>query len=260
MKTSNKIIEMDSKKQGSDSLSEEEKKKLIDKDKKSERTENIVAIAVFLFLILIGAFIFTQGFGLLNKERAGSTKLRMIIGDDPYTGNVNSSITIVAFSDYECPFCSKAEATIKSILTKYDGKVLYVFKDNPLAFMHPYAFNASLAAECAKEQDKYWEYHDYLFEHQEKLDSSSLRDYANTLGLDMEKFNLCFDTQRHKDEINQDLLAGEEAGVSGTPTFFIFNDNVRMIGLRETEAVIIVGAQPQADFDKAIDDFLKAKI
>lgn len=227
------------------------------KQKKSERTENIVALAVFAFLILIGVFIFTQGFGLLNKEKAGTTKIKMTIGNDAYEGNINASITIVAFSDYECPFCSRAEQTIKDILKKYDGKVLYVFKDFPLTWMHAYAFNASLAAKCAKEQDKYWEYHYYLFEHQDQLGNQYLKDYANLLGLDTEKFNTCFETQRYKGEVNNDITVGEDAGVSGTPTFFIFNDNVRMISVKPTSAVIIVGAQPEETFTKAIDDFLK---
>jgi protein-disulfide isomerase len=227
------------------------------KQKNTERTENIVALAVFAFLILIGVFIFTQGFGLLNKEKAGSTKIKMTIGNDAYEGNVNASITIVAFSDYECPFCKNAEQTIKSIMAKYEGKILYVFKDFPLTWMHAYAFNASLAAKCAKEQDKYWEYHDYLFEHQNQLEVQFLKEYANLLGLDTEKFNTCFETQRYRGEVNNDMTAGEDAGVSGTPTFFIFNDNVRMISVKPTSAVIIVGAQPEETFTKVIDDFLK---
>jgi protein-disulfide isomerase len=230
------------------------------KQKNTERTENIVALSVFAFLILVGVFIFTQGFGLLDKEKAGATKMMMQIGNDAYEGNVNASITIVAFSDYECPFCKNAEQTIKSIMANYNGKVLYVFKDYPLTWMHPYSYNASLAAECAKEQDKYWEYHDYLFEHQDQLEAQYLKDYANVLGLDTEKFNTCFETQRYKGEINNDITAGEDAGVSGTPTFFIFSDNVRMISIKPTSAVIIVGAQPETDFTEVIDDFLKSKI
>ena len=227
------------------------------KQKNTERTENIVALSVFAFLILIGVFIFTQGFGLLDKEKAGNTQMKMPIGNDAYEGNVNASITIVAFSDYECPFCKNAEQTIKSIMAKYNGKVLYVFKDYPLTWMHAYAYNASLAAECAKEQDKYWEYHDYLFEHQDQLEVQYLKEYARLLSLDTDKFNTCFETQRYKGEVNNDITVGEDAGVSGTPTFFIFSNNIRMISIKPTSAVIIVGAQPEETFTKVIDSWLK---
>ena len=206
----------------------------------SERTENIVAFAVFALLILIGIFIFTKGFGLMDNGIDKSERVRVSAGISPFKGSHNASVLIIAFSDFECPNCRVGEERINSLLAKYPNDLVYVFKNYPLIMTHRYAYNASLAAECAKEQDKFWEYSELLFQHQDQLEALYLRNYAKQLGLNETRFNECFDTQRHKAEVDSEIKEGILAGVSGTPTFFI-------------NGIRVVGAQPEDVFIKIID-------
>lgn len=213
---------------------------------KSERTENIVAITIFILLIIIGIGIFTKGFGLFEKNDEDIVRVIVPLGNDPYTGNPNASVLIIAFSDYECPFCKEAEQTINKILKEYKDDAVYVFKDYPLTRIHPNAYNASLAAECAKEQDKFWEYHEYLYENNDKLGVQYLKEYARLLGLDTEQFNECFETQKYKNEVEKDIQTAKFVGVTGTPTFFI-------------NGIKIIGAQPEETFTKIINSELKTR-
>jgi protein-disulfide isomerase len=214
------------------------------KEQPSERTENIVALVIFAFLILIGVGIFTQGFGLFNKDLNPGQRVKVPTGDDPYIGNSNASVTIYVFSDYECPNCKIGEERMKAILAKYGDKILYFFKNHPLTSIHPDAYNASLAAECANEQGKFWEYHDYLFAHNTQLGTSYLEQYASELGFDTERFNICFETQRYKEKVDADLKSGAEIGVPGTPTFII-------------NGLVVVGAKSEQEFYDIIDKELK---
>lgn len=156
-------------------------------------------------------------------------------GDDPSLGADNAKITIIEFSDYECPFCANAVDTVKSILEEYKGEVRLVYRDNPLVHLHPDAFQAAEAANCAGEQDKYWQMHDILFANQAKLDSASLKSYAVELNLDEEQFNNCLESGKYADEIRQDMEDASKYQVTGTPTFFV--NGHRVIGheqLRQT--------------------------
>lgn len=214
--------------------------------KPSEKTENIIAITVFVLLIVVSIGFFTKGFGLFDKAGGvdDNSRIHVPLGNDPFKGNFNASVLIVAFSDYDCPFCRKAENTMNNIFEKYSEDVVYLFKDMPLTSIHPDAYNAALAAECAKEQDKYWEYHDYLYEHNDQLDPQYLKEYANLLGLDTEQFNDCFATQKYKGEVDKDIQTARMVGVTGTPTFFI-------------NGIKIVGAQAEEEFIKVINSELK---
>ncbi|MFH0869968.1 MAG: thioredoxin domain-containing protein [archaeon] len=212
--------------------------------KDSERVENMVALGVFAFLILIAVFIFTQGFGLM-KNSSPTDRVNVQLGNDPVRGNASDPIIIIAFSDYECPFCRKAEMTIRDIEQQYAGQVVLIFKDFPLTQIHKDALNAALAAECAREQGKYWEYHDYLFDHNDKLDIGSLELYALQFNMSAEKFNSCLESQKFKYEIDSDIKAATAAGVSSTPTFFI-------------NGIAVVGAQPEEEFTKIINSELSS--
>nr|MCK4930366.1 DsbA family protein [Nanoarchaeota archaeon] len=223
------------------------KKKSTAKPKtKSEKTENIVAITIVILLIVIGIGIFTKGFGLLEKNDEDIDRIRVPLGNDPYTGSSNASVLIIAFSDYECPFCTKAEQTIRNILEEYKDDVVYVFKDYPLTKIHPNAYNASLSAECAKEQDKFWEYHEYLYEHNDKLEIQYLKEYARLMDLNTEQFNTCLETQKYKHEVEKDIQTAKLVGVTGTPTFFI-------------NGIKVIGAQPEETFIKIINKELKTR-
>lgn len=159
-------------------------------------------------------------------------------GGRPIKGPENAPITIISFSDYECPFCQRAEETVAEVLKEYGDKVRFVHRDFPLAF-HANAHGASQAAHCAHEQGKFWEMHAKLFEAKD-LSISNLKDIAKELGFDTGKFNYCLESGQFKDAVDRDMADGAAVGVEGTPAFFI---NGRMLS----------GAQPFSEFKKIID-------
>jgi protein-disulfide isomerase len=162
----------------------------------------------------------------------------------PSKGPATAPITIVEFSDYECPFCVKAEPTVKALLAKYPDKIKLVFRDFPLP-MHPRAPKAAEAAHCAGDQGKYWEMHEKLFSNAQKLEVNDLKAHAREIqGIDGAKFDRCLDSNEKAQLVEKNRKAGEEAGVSGTPAFFI---NGRLIS----------GAQPLEAFTAIVDQELK---
>jgi len=174
------------------------------------------------------------------------TVIESIADDDPVRGDSNAKVTIVEFSDFQCPFCAKAYPTVKQTLETYSGKVRLVYRDFPLSSTHPLAQKAAEASECAEEQGKFWEYHDKLFESQAEWagkGAEQFKKYAQDLGLDAEKFNACLDSDKYREEVLKDLGDGQKLGVTGTPTFFI---NGKML----------VGAQPFEAFKQIIEEEL----
>jgi protein-disulfide isomerase len=165
------------------------------------------------------------------------------IGKAPVKGPANAPVTIVAWSDFECPFCSRVVPTLKQLEEEYKGKIKVAFKHQPLPF-HPNAKPAAAAAMAAHEQDKFWEYHDKLFANQRALDRASLEKYAEELKLDMGKFKAALDSGKYNALIEADSAEGSRVGANGTPTFFI---NGRTL----------VGAQPVDAFKRMIDEELK---
>jgi protein-disulfide isomerase len=163
----------------------------------------------------------------------------------PERGGAKAPVTIIEFSDYQCPFCKRAESVVDQVMTTYGDKVRLVFRDYPLP-MHPQARPAAEAANCANAQGKFWEYHQKLFANQSALSEDKLKEYAKELGLDTAKFNQCLDAKQFKAAIDKDIEDGSKVGVSGTPAFFI---NGRMLS----------GAQPFDKFKEVIDDELSAK-
>jgi len=168
------------------------------------------------------------------------------VDDDPAWGPEDATVTIVEFSDFQCPYCSRfAVETYPQIKQQYGDKVRFVFRDFPLTQIHENAQKASEAAQCANEQGKFWEYHDKLFASQAALDAASLKSYASELGLDSATFDQCLDTGKYTDEVQKDLQEGAGYGVQGTPSFFI-------------NGLLVSGAQPFASFQTAIDAALAA--
>lgn len=163
----------------------------------------------------------------------------------PSKGNPSAPITIVEFSDYQCPYCSKAESTVAQILSEYKDKVRLVYRDFPLPF-HDRAQKAAEAALCAQEQGKYWEMHDKLFANQQALEPASLKGYARDIGLDGARFDRCLDSGEKAKLVDSSRRAGDEAGVSGTPAFFV-------------NGMMLSGAQPYESFKSLIDSELAQK-
>ena len=155
-------------------------------------------------------------------------------------GDANAPVTIVEFSDFQCPFCKQAEGTLQAILAKYGSRVRLAFMDFPLREIHPRAQSAAEAARCAGEQGKFWEYHDVLYADQTKLDGPALIASARALTLNEPAFQSCLESGKFRSQIDADLAEGQKAGVSGTPGFFI-------------NGVFLSGSLPQAEFEKIID-------
>jgi predicted DsbA family dithiol-disulfide isomerase len=149
-----------------------------------------------------------------------SPSVDVALGDGPTRGTPNSPVLLIEFADYECPYCQKINADLKKLEAEYSGKVLFAFKDYPLP-MHKHAQKASEAARCAGRQDKYWEYHDLLFEKGSGLEISQLRDYARTLKLDTAKFDQCLDSDETAPAVKKDQEQGQKLGLTGTPSFFV---------------------------------------
>ncbi len=191
-----------------------------------------------------------------GQEQFGPQIMRNIsIDDDPMKGNPDAPITIIEFSDFQCPFCAKFHETTLPLLEQNyisTGKVNFVYRDFPIQSIHPNAIPAALASECADDQGKFWEMHDRIFESQgdwqslEVLQSVILfKQYAIDLGLDADEFDLCIDSGKYLDEIRKDLDDGRNYGVTGTPGFFVGNKEIGFTKL--------IGAQPFSSFQIVID-------
>ncbi|HJX60961.1 MAG TPA: DsbA family protein [Dehalococcoidia bacterium] len=167
------------------------------------------------------------------------------VDDDPAWGPEDAPVTIIEFSDFQCPFCSRFfTETYPQIRQEYEGQVRFVYRDFPLTSLHENAQKAGEAGECADEQGKFWDYHDTLFNNASALDDASLKGYASQLGLDSGTFDQCLDSGKYTEEVQKDYQEGISYGVTGTPAFFI-------------NGVTLIGAQPYANFKAAIDAALQ---
>jgi protein-disulfide isomerase len=166
-----------------------------------------------------------------------------VSGDDPSQGGASAPVTVVEYSDFQCPFCGRVMPTLKQLRAKYGDRIRLVWKDFPLTQIHPQAFVAAQAGNCAREQGKFWEYHDRLFGNQQALQPEFLKKYAAETGLDTTKFNECLDSSKYEARVQEALGAGTRLGITSTPTVYV---NGRMIN----------GAQPIEVFQAVIDDEL----
>lgn len=161
----------------------------------------------------------------------------------PFKGTEKAPVTIVKFEDFECPFCKNVQPALATVLKQYDGKVRVVHKDLPLEAIHPQAQLAAEAARCARDQGKFWEYHDTLYANVPKLGAADLKAYAKNMSLDASKFDECLARNKYRAAVQKDLSEGVQLGITGTPTFFI---NGREIS----------GALPVESFAAIIDEEL----
>ena len=193
-----------------------------------------------------------------QAARPGATQpviVKVSIDDDPIKGDPKAPVTIIEFSDYECPFCRRSYQNVYSKIDEEyvsKGKVKVVFRDFPLGF-HKKAIPAAIAANCAGEQGKYWEVHDFLFENPDKLNAASVLNSADELGLDKSKYQACTSDKSKEKEITKDFEDGQKYGVRGTPSFFIG----KTTDSGEIKGIFVRGAQPYSVFKKHIDEQLK---
>ena len=216
-------------------------------------------ISTFVFAGLFIISLFTGGFRGQGSVTGGtirdipdiptgiaSVNAEDLVDDDPFMGNKNAPVTVIEFSDFQCPFCGRFRSeTFDQIKKQYidTGKVKFVFRDFPLTSIHPMAQKAAEAAECADDQGKFWEYHDLIFERQASLSINSLKQWGVELELNANDFNKCLDSGKYSSEVNKDASDAQGAGGQGTPFFIIGNQPVS-------------GAQPFAAFQAAIESQL----
>lgn len=176
--------------------------------------------------------------------------------DNPMLGKHDAPLTMVEFSDYQCPFCNRFfQTTLPELKTAYidTGKVRYVFRDFPIDQIHPYARKAAEAAHCAGEQGKYWEMHDLLFPNQKALEVEKLKALARRLQLESTAFDTCLEQGKYAARVQKNYADGVAAGVRGTPGFFIGKTRAD----ETIQGTLISGAQPLAVFRQAIESLLR---
>ncbi len=182
-------------------------------------------------------------------------KLVIDVDGAPFKGDKNAKVTLVEYTDYQCPFCGRhVRQTLPQIDKEFiqTGKVKYVLRDFPLESIHPLAFKASEAAYCAGEQGKYWEMHDRLFADQKAIASKDLPEHAQAIGLDSGKFQECLASGKHAAKIRAALVEGQKAGVRGTPAFFL--GLTAPDGSKVKIERMISGAQGYPVFQAAIEE------
>ena len=163
-----------------------------------------------------------------------------ISADGPGRGPADARITIIEFSDFQCPYCRRADGVVKEVMKRYPDDVRVVYRHLPLENIHSRARPAAEASACAADQDQFWAYHDKLFENQRKLEDADLERYAEEVGLDKAVFETCVAERTHREKVDVDTAAAQGAGVTGTPAFFV---NGRLL----------TGARPAEDFFKIIE-------
>lgn len=176
------------------------------------------------------------------------TRYDVPVDDDPALGPADAPITIIEFSDFECPYCRKwHEEVFDRLMADYSGQIRFVYRDFPLASIHGNATSAAEAAECAGEQGAYWEYHAKLFSGQYGLGSQAYAQYAEDLGLNVSALEKCLESGRFQAEVQSDFEYAAQLGVRSTPTFFI-------------NGLAVVGAQPYEVFQRVIEQELAGAI
>ena len=180
---------------------------------------------------------------IVNLKPPAVLRLDVSVDGAPFKGPANAPVTIVEFSDFHCPFCRRVLPTLAELASKYGEKIKLVFRDFPIENLHRGATQAHEAARCASEQGKFWTYHDKLFAAPPKSSLEIFVGLAMEVGLEMTRFETCFDSGKYQAAVKKDVEEGNRLGITGTPTFFI---NGRLIS----------GAQPLEVFARVIDDEL----
>lgn len=216
-----------------------------------------ISIIIAGLITITGAIIWTQKLKLVelpekekvtqevSPEKELAKPEFSITEKDHIRGNHEAPVTIVEYSDFQCPFCQRFHPTMQQILTDYPDKVRWVYKHFPLDQLHLQARPAAEASECVAEQkgnDGFWQFADGLFKNQSRLGESLYKELAGNLGLNLDQFNSCFSSRKYKDKVEADYQEGIKAGVRGTPTSFINGELVLGAVSYETLKAAVEGA------------------
>lgn len=214
----------------------------------------IPSSVVLAGVLVAGAVVYTNGprvpvrDNLAEVRQVVQTKVDLEVGpNDHVLGNPNAKVTMIEYSDFECPFCGRMFVeTLPKLKENFikSGKVKFVYRHFPLSSIHQNAQKAAEASECAGEQGKFWEYHDVIFQRQSAMGLDNFKLWAKELGLNSDQFNSCLDNGKYADRVGVDYNEGLKLGVNGTPATFV-------------NGKLISGAAPYADFEKVINEELK---
>jgi protein-disulfide isomerase len=164
--------------------------------------------------------------------------------DDPYIGNKDAPVTIIMFSDYQCPACQNWYSEVfQPLIQNYQGKIRFVYRDFPLYTIHSSAMLTAEAANCAGDQGKYWDFFNAVFSGTDSLSDATIQKYANLINLDIDQFNQCLSSHKYLEEVEDDYSYAINFGIQSTPTFFI-------------NGIPVIGAQPYSVFKSLIDQEL----
>ncbi len=228
---------------------------------KQNNNQKQIAGAIIIAGLLISGAILLKGstavapVGNGNKAEVKDIKIKDISKNDHLLGNPDAKVVVVEYSDTECPFCKIFHNTMHQIVTKYDGKVAWIYRHYPIAQLHPKAFHESVAMECAFSQgdnETFWKYTDELYARttsNNRLDVTELPKIAESIGLNLDSFNDCLTNEKTKGNVEEDMDSGNKAGVNGTPKSFILK-NGKVVDT-------IDGAEPIENVIQKIDKVLK---
>ena len=209
-----------------------------------------LVVAAALAGLAVGWLAFRQPGGAGSDEARvpPATGIEIVEGvdvsGDPVLGAADAPITIVEFSDFECPFCARfAQQTAPALRRQYGERIRWIFVNYPLKSIHPNAYEAALAGECATEQDRFWPFYDAMFSGSHDIDADGYVEAAGAAGVDMERFRTCYRNADHADEVALDIKEGEKFYILGTPTFYVNGKRME-------------GAQPPEAFATVIDSIL----
>ena len=206
-------------------------------------------------LRLMRAFLL-QRFGQSQPGRSSAPVMaRVAVGDNPTLGKADAPLTLVEFSDYQCPFCRQfSEGTLPALKKDYidTGKLRYVFRDFPIDQIHPQARKAAEAAHCAGDEGKYWEMHGLLFRNQQGLQPEQLQTYAERLHLDVRAFGACLENAKYQALVQRNFTEGASLGVRGTPAFVL--GKTRADGM--VEGILFTGLRSFNGFQQEVERLL----
>lgn len=197
--------------------------------------ETTIAVLIVVIIIL-GIIGFAKGWWFPEKEQRDEKRYDIEIRGSPYLGDDSAKVLFVIFEDFDCSVCKKYTKEAEPILIKdfvETGKIKYVFKHFPMISIHPKSYYAAIASECADEQNRFWEYHNVLFNISKELEIGLLQQVAKDVLENYSLFNECFLSERYKDVVMRDYLEGINKEVSGSPTFFI--NGRKIVGYRDYE-------------------------